>query len=154
MAYLDSKDIKDCEEALQLAWPKIKAEFEKQFKDWEISLECTHRTPERQFELFKLGRWLNPKTKVWEVNDTSKKVTNCDGWEKLSKHNHYPSKAFDVKIRTPEHDITWGLYDERGFVVEHWAALPKLASKHGLVNGGTWTTIVDYPHFEVKEKKK
>ncbi len=60
----------------------------------DCSVVFGHRTPDEQFDLWKKGR-----TKVngyWEVADKSKVVTNCDGHDVKSDHNHFPSKAVDV----------------------------------------------------------
>lgn len=146
---MPSRDIKDCCTHLQKAWPLIKGEFETQLLGWEISLECTHRTPEEQFQLYQQGRNINIKTNKWEITDSTQIVTNCDGTNKVSKHNFYPAQAFDIKLRTPGRDITYKLRDKAtGFVYDHWALLPVLAEKHDLVNGGVWKMLQDWPHFQ------
>lgn len=58
----------------------------------DFSLLEGHRTPERQFDLFKIGREL--KDGKWIV--VGKVVTKIDGKRKKGKHNLYPSKAVDV----------------------------------------------------------
>ncbi|MFY0654993.1 MAG: M15 family metallopeptidase [Cyclobacteriaceae bacterium] len=52
------------------------------------------RSPEVQFELYKQGR--KETSTGWIIEDKSKVVTYCDGYEKKSKHNYEPSKAFDI----------------------------------------------------------
>lgn len=59
------------------------------------------REPERQFELFKLGRRYNDITGKWEVVDRRKVVTNVDGYIKKSNHNYQPSMAVDVYAYVP-----------------------------------------------------
>ena len=51
-----------------------------------------HRTPEKQFELYKKGRELIDGH--WTQVDSV--VTTKDGYNLLSYHNHYPSLAIDV----------------------------------------------------------
>lgn len=139
---MPSRKIEDCEQKLRDAWPLMKADFEKQYKGWTLRLDFTHREPEFQFELYKKGR-KKLDSGYWEVVDQSKVVTNCDGFKKLSNHNHYPSKAFDVCIQTPAKDFTW---DTK---LPQWHYLGDLALRYDLTWGGNWTKLVDMPHFEV-----
>lgn len=147
---MPSRRIEDACRELQDKWPKIKSEFEKRYPGWKCILVCTHRTLEEQFEEFKKGRELNPKTGKWEIVDAKKKVTNCDGVEKVSNHNYYPSKAIDIALQTPKKDLFYRWQNPDKSVEEHWAYITTLAKKHALVHGGTWKTFKDYPHLEVK----
>ncbi len=140
----DSKDIKHAAIELQKAWPLILKEFEKASPGYTLHITCSHRTPEKQFELYKLGRQNVgsidfPK---WTVVDMSKKVTNCDGSKVISKHNHYPAQAIDVcvvDLKTKK--VSWKdpLYQPLG----------KICKNLGLTWGGNWVGLRDMPHIEV-----
>ena len=59
-----------------------------------------YRSPEKQFEYFKVGRFQNENGK-WEKIKSHiavKPITNCDGYDILSKHNYNPSFAVDMHI--------------------------------------------------------
>ena len=136
-----SRKIIHCVKKLQLAWPLLKADFEKTFPGWKMKLTATHRPVEEQWELYKKGRELNPKTKRYRLVDKSKRVTNIDGKTRLSKHNVYPSKAFDIVLVTPQKDHTWD-----SNLPEYQYMIP-LSHKFKLKSGGEWGW--DYCHLEV-----
>ena len=108
-----------------------------------------HRTPDEQFELFKQGREL--QNGIWVVTNPLAKVTNCDGKNKLSKHNYNPSKAIDLSF----YPIDWR--DKEKF---YWfgGIVLAIAGQLGveLVWGGDWDgdtdlhdqTLMDLVHFE------
>ena len=60
--------------------------------------DCTplygYRSPEKQFELFKIGRELIGG--LWIVVNELMVVTNCDGKDIKSNHNKIPSDALDL----------------------------------------------------------
>lgn len=147
---MPSRKIEDACEELQKKWPKIKADFEKKFKGWNCILVCSHRTPEEQMEEFKKGRTLNAKTGKWEVTESFKKTTNCDGETTISNHNYYPSHAIDIALQTPKRDLFYRWQNDDKTIEEHWAYITTLAAKYSLTHGGTWKTFKDYPHLEVK----
>ena len=108
-------------------------------------IDCTviygHRTPEEQFELFKQGR---EKKDGWWVK-VGKTVTNLDGLNKKSKHNYFPSKAVDV-VPFP---LDWN--DIESF--KNLAIIVKKKAKELNIDvewGGDWTSLKDYPHWQVK----
>jgi len=138
-----SNNIKDCVKPLQKVWPFIKKDFESKFKGWKIKITHTHRTPEEQFILYKKGRKYNRDTKRWVVDDRRKKVTNRDGYERLSDHNKYPSLAFDVAIKDPNLDYVWNN------TLPQWKYMEPMAKKYGVLNGSNWKAFTDMPHFYV-----
>ena len=108
------------------AWPKI-LEFYSATPGCEgrqLIVTCTYRNPEEQNRLFKLGR--------------SKK----DGYEKLSKHNLYPSRAIDVCVL----DGGKAVWEEEAY----WP-LMAVCALYGLVSGGSWKNFKDWPHLELKD---
>lgn len=147
---MPSRKIEDCEKRLRDAWPTIKAKFEFKFEGWLIEIDSTHRTPEEQFELFKTGRH-KLDSGYWEKIEGKPVVTNCDGTTKRSKHNYYPSKAFDVKIKNPQKDYTWN------YALPQWAFLKDLALLTDLTHGSEFKSFDngpkmppgDWPHFQV-----
>jgi len=76
-----------CDHHLQILFTEV-------VKHYDCTVLYGRRSPEEQFELYKIGRVL--KNGVWVIKDKSKKVTNCDGYIKVSNHNFSPSKAVDV----------------------------------------------------------
>lgn len=140
-----SRDIADCTVPLHAAWMKVSAEFRRRFPGWDIIVTCTHRSVQEQFDLFKKGRRLSGKN--WVVSDAKLVVTNVDGWTKKSNHNYYPARAFDVALKQPDGKLNWPEKNKK--IPPQWAALPDIATFCGLVNGGPWKSITDYPHFEM-----
>lgn len=145
-----SRDPKYLIQPLQEAWPKLKQLFENKFLCWRMVLTTTYRTPEEQFKLFMEGRSLNSDG-VWEVVNPKMVKTNRDGVKRLSLHNYLPAKAFDVSLINPMGIAVWT--DPIKGVPEQWMALPELAKSVGLVNGGTWAKLHDWPHHELPINK-
>lgn len=127
--------------------------------DVDFGITHGHRTPEEQFELFKKGRKLvNGK---WEIDDRSAVVTYMDGFNKKSRHNHYPSHAVDI-VAYVNGKYTW---DEKHLL--YLMGLVKgIANKlfiegkvkHQIKNGANWNNdgqivydhdFIDLPHFEI-----
>jgi len=68
-------------------------------------------------------------------------VTNCDGVRKVS--NHQPkADGYGYAV-----DVAWRIHGEITWEGP-WDTLGKLATAHGLIWGGTWTTFPDRPHLE------
>lgn len=60
----------------------------------DFGIVSGHRSQPEQFALFKKGRV--KKFFKWVILDKSKVVTYNDGYKNKSKHNHKPSRAFDI----------------------------------------------------------
>ena len=121
-----------------------------------------HRSPETQFEYFKRGRELVDGE--WRIVDRSKVITSVDGYDKLGKHNHYPSKAFDFYIWVPGKKGL--MYNDLHlcFLAGLFIAAAKELKEQGIINseirwGGNWDgdgeivydhTLKDLPHVEIK----
>ncbi|MBC8554402.1 MAG: M15 family peptidase [Candidatus Brocadiales bacterium] len=109
-----------------------------------------NRSPETQFDLFKLGR-KQDENGDWQIVDKSKVVTYKDGYEKLSTHNTSPSKAIDA-VKYP---IDWE--DREGAILFAGFVLG-VAKAHGwkVRWGGDWDgdadltdqSFMDLYHFE------
>lgn len=80
---MTSKDIKDLTPFLQGVFLAFRA-WAKRVLNKDIVLVCTKRDVEDQQAAYAQGR-----TKPGPI------VTNCDGVNKKSMHNFYPSRAFD-----------------------------------------------------------
>lgn len=94
-----------------------------------IITEC-YRSPERQDELYKLGR-----------NKPGPIVTYKRGGE--SKHNQLPCPALDVAFFLPDGEVSWS-----GLLLSKFARLMKAADVR-VRWGGDWPGFKDRPHFEV-----
>ncbi len=88
-----------------------------------VSLSETHRSVERQTHLY--------NTDASEV----------DGVTKKSRHNYWPSLAYDIDVGDP---------DLRGYDTPYQLA-GTIGQELGMVWGGTWPNRVDPTHFEHPE---
>lgn len=140
-----SREIGDCHEVLQKAWGYIQGAFRESFPGWDIILVCTFRPVEEQFDLFKKGRRETPEG--WIVDDSKSVVTQVDGRARLSNHNYHPARAFDVALKKPDGSITYDVSEPA------WQALPGIATMAGVVNGGSWKSFKDFPHFELPKEE-
>ena len=126
---------------LATADTKLQQLFNAVIEEFDCTVIYGHRTPEEQFDLFKKGR--ERKDGWWvKVGPT---VTNLDGLNKKSKHNYFPSKAVDVV----PYPLDWK--DIEAF--ENLAKVVKAKAEELNITvtwGGDWTSIKDYPHWEIK----
>jgi peptidoglycan L-alanyl-D-glutamate endopeptidase CwlK len=90
---------------------------------------------EEQNKLYEQGRTVSGKI-----------VTNCDGYNKKSKHNFSPSKACDIVVYVGG-AITW---DPKYYkiVASHILQCAKKL-KINITWGGSWKNFPDYPHFQI-----
>ena len=76
------------------------------------------------------------------------KVVCEDGMDNKSNHNHYPSRAFDVAVNLDIGDlkrhISWD--------INKYEPLLPICSELGLISGGSWQSIVDWPHVELRKE--
>lgn len=152
-------------ERLEECAPDLQAIIELGLKWSEVDfgINCGHRTPETQYDLYKKGRAHR------RIVDRSKVVTNCDGYTKKSKHNFNPSLAVDI-VPFIRGTMVW---DEVAFL--YLGGVMRAASKylldyaapnkkitHGLRWGGNWNgdgeivkgqKLVDMPHYELIKLK-
>lgn len=139
---MPSTRITECLPWLATAWLEIREQYRQERPGHELVVTCTHRSREEQFALFCKGRrqradgsWVideDPKTSI---------VTSCDGLRILSKHNSYPAAAIDFAVILPGGKVSW---DPR-----EYEPVGVLADQRGLIWGGRWKTLKDYPHIEV-----
>jgi len=126
---MPSRKIEDCVQALQVAWVDASKAFAQLHPDLpQPFLTCTHRTEKEQLELYAQGR-TKPGPKVTQL-------------KKGSKHNAYPSKAFDIAFKK-DGKLDWSpkLFKAFADIIEQ---------QHPAVEwGGNWTSFKDLPHFQV-----
>lgn len=130
----ESRDLAHCEPDLVRRYLLLKADFTKA-TGMMLFETCTWRSRVRQAELYDRGRSLPGQI-----------VTNIDGIKSRSRHNFYPSQAIDVcvdKDPGPGKQSVW----ESGA----YAPLGPLCAKHGLVWGGSFKHLKDYPHIEMTQ---
>lgn len=118
---------------------------------YDFKITEGHRSPQRQFELYKKGRTLFGEK--WVITDKSKVVTNVDGITNMSKHNHKPSKAFDIQVIVNGKGTWIPKYYKP--VASHIESIAEKLLLEGEVSkkirwGGNFKTLVDMPHFEIK----
>ena len=121
-----SRNIKDCDVRLEIAWNKA---LELWDHPCEPFLTCTHRTNKEQDELYSIGR-----------TKPGKKVTNAKAGQ--SKHNLMPSLAFDVAFKNPGGSLNWD--------VKLFKMLAEILKQvePAIVWGGSWK-MKDNPHYEI-----
>jgi peptidoglycan L-alanyl-D-glutamate endopeptidase CwlK len=113
-----------CHEELQVLFYNV-------IREKDCSIVSGHRTPEEQFELFKIGR-----------EDNKSIVTYKDGYEKLSMHNFDPSNAVDV-LPYPFKPGDIDQFYQLAVVVKRTAYRLKIKIKWG----GDWNWK-DWPHWQ------
>ena len=127
---MPSTRLSDCEPALALAYTCLLHDFREQ-TGHDLLLTCTARTIEEQASLFSQGR-----------STPGPIVTQLDGTSHKSKHNYSPSRALDVAVVVGG-KVSWDS--------AQYTPLVELASKYGLVSGGSWKTFTDWPHLELPD---
>jgi peptidoglycan LD-endopeptidase CwlK len=126
----------ECHEDLQvLAKEAIKS------SPYDYGISWGYRSPVMQNELYQQGR-----TKEGHI------VTNVDGYNKKSKHNHLPALAFDV-VAYVNGKVTWesSVYMELGVHIMEVAEelFEKDLIKNRITWGGHWHKFKDWPHFQI-----
>lgn len=127
---MPSRKIEDADPILQSAWRAAQVAYAIKYPaDPQPFITCTHRTEAEQLELYAQGR-----TKKGKI------VTQL---KKGSKHNFYPSKAFDIAFKDVDGNLDWS---ESLFA--KFAAI--IVSMDARVEwGGTWKRFKDRPHFQI-----
>jgi hypothetical protein len=77
---MPSRDLKDALPELVAAYERVKKVFEATCVGYQLLPICTYRSPAEQKIAFDAG------------------TSDKDGTRNLSKHNHHPSRAMDVRI--------------------------------------------------------
>lgn len=114
---------------LRRVWLAAKAEFDRRYPGRAvIKILEGHRSNDEQRRLYEQGR-----TRPGPI------VTNAKPGQ--SKHNAWPSRAFDIGV------FQNGEYVTSPAVYRDFAAIVK-AIDPGISWGGDWTSFKDYPHFE------
>lgn len=113
--------------------------------DWGVS--SGKRTTDEQFNMFRKGRSMIIKdagSSEYAVVDSSKVVTNADGYTKKSAHQ--TGLAFDIYCYVDGRTN----YDMENMLAVA-TCIFQAASQIGvkLVWGGSWESLTDAPHFEV-----
>jgi len=140
-----SKNITDCVKFLQEQWPKIQEKYAALNPLSHLAITTSYRNPTEQLELFKKGRELDAQGN-WMVQDKSQVLTNVDGFKILGAHNYSPSRAIDVVVF--DNQSGKALWEEI-----YYHSLVEIAEGCGLVSGGSWKSLKDYDHIEVKDYK-
>lgn len=95
-------------------------------------ISCTYRSIDEQNKLYEIGRTI-----------AGRKVTNAKGGQ--SKHNTYPSQAFDIAFITLDKKLDWNEIYFKKFA--------EIICENSFIQwGGDWKTFKDTPHFELKSK--
>lgn len=141
---MPSTSLQDADKKLRDAYLALSQEFRAAAPGRSLVITCTYRSPDEQWKLFTEGRGQDGDGN-WVVQDSSKVVTQLSGRNgHVSNHNCQPARAVDVAVVIGG-KVTW---DPR-----EYQPLGGLAAKHGLVWGGDWHTLKDYPHLELPKEQ-
>lgn len=108
---------------------------------YDFGITHGHRTSDEQNELYKKGR-----EKPGQI------VTYVDGYIKKSKHNAYPSEAFDI-VCYVDKKIVW-TPEVYKIVASHILDVAERLFEKGdisnrIVWGGNFKGFCDFPHFQI-----
>lgn len=132
---MPSRNIKDCVPPLQDAWNKASEQFVHRYPlAPRPFITCTHRTEQEQLELYAQGR-----TKKGKI------VTQLKSG---SKHNFFPSHAFDIAFVRKDRALDWSPQYFKMFADIIKEVAPDVKW------GGDWKKFKDLPHFEIKIKEE
>ncbi len=139
---MPSRSLQDADKRLREAVVAVINDFPQAAPGRSLVITCTYRSPEEQLELYREGRALVDGR--WEVQDGTRIVTQLSGAPgHQSNHNLKPARAVDVAV-TVGGKITWDFRE--------YLPLGPLAVKHGLVWGGDWPHLKDFPHLELPQE--
>lgn len=128
----ESRDLADCEPELVRRYLLVKADFER-LTGMCLFETTTWRSAKKQIYLYAQGRTMPGQI-----------VTNIDGVTSRSRHNFYPSQAIDVCVDRDPGPGKIPVWDDKLY-----APLGPICEKHGLVCGGSFKHLKDYPHLEM-----
>ena len=140
-------------ENLDKADSKLQIVLIKAIKYVDFSIVYTFRTPQEQFELYKKGR--EERDGHYIIVKPNDVVTQLDGITKKSKHNMYPSQAFDF--------MPYPLSNNSKIQIEQYCYIAGIMKAIALENnikirwGRDWNNdnnfdnekFLDYAHFEL-----
>jgi peptidoglycan L-alanyl-D-glutamate endopeptidase CwlK len=139
---MPSTSLQDADKELRDAYLALRTEYQAANPARSLVVTCSYRSPEEQMAAYQQGRGLEDGK--WRVQDISKVVTQLSGKPgSESNHNLKPCRAIDVAVCIGG-KATWD--------IKEYAPLGPLAAKHGLVWGGNWTTLKDFPHLELPKE--
>lgn len=142
---MSTNDINDACKLIRDNWETITNEFFKREPGKYLLVTAVYRPPETQFALYQKGREKLP-TGEWIIKNKNEVVTNVDGYKTIGAHNYYPSRAIDVAV----------VDNQTGKVIweeSHYKCLVEIAESVGLESGGSWKSIKDFPHIQVRAFK-
>lgn len=127
---MPSRDLKDLDKTLADAYTLSKGIYANRYpNEPQPFITCTHRSNEEQTQLYAIGRTVKGKI-----------VTNAKAGQ--SKHNSYPSKAFDIAFIGIDRKLNW---NKKYFKM--FADIVKEVDT-SIEWGGNWK-FTDLPHFEL-----
>ena len=127
----------DIDQILYDAYWYAKKKFIKAHPTFKVKISSAKRSASQQFNLFLKGRDIS----TLKIISKSQVVTNCDGSTHKSKHQE--GKAIDIYfIVDNKDDFT---------TIEYFEEFAKYIDEYDvkIVWGGSWSSIKDYPHFEL-----
>ena len=128
---MPSRDLKDLDAKLVKAYNLAKGIYANRYpNEPQPFITCTHRSNEEQNQLYALGRTVKGKI-----------VTNAKAGQ--SRHNSYPSKAFDIAFIGLDKKLNWSNKHFKNF-----ADIVKEVDA-SIIWGGDFRTLKDSPHFEL-----
>lgn len=127
---MPSTSLRDADERLIIPFCIGRYLYELDHPGHKLIVTCTNRSAEEQQKLYAQGR-----TQPGNI------VTQIDGVNKKSNHNHMPSRAIDFAV-VINGKITWN--------EEEYKHAGPYFVRQGLAWGGDWISFKDYPHVELR----
>lgn len=145
-------DINQLHPTLKKAYENAKAEYIRDYPNLpRPMLTFTHRSKAVQDALYLQGRAtlavINAARKavglyLLGAKEAAKRVTNAKGGQ--SPHNFLPALALDVAfVKADGKTLDWNHVHFHRFA-------PYMTKHAGIEWGGTWKTMVDLPHFQLR----
>ena len=126
---MPSIDLQACETELREKFLRGRRAYEQANPGRILRVTATHRPVREQQALYEIGR-----------SRPGRIVTQLDGATKMSKHNYFPARAVDFCV-TLGGKVSWD--------AEEYEVVGPFLEAEGLIWGGRWTTLKDYPHVEM-----
>jgi len=147
---MPSTFLTDCDSEVAQRFRGLHDAFVSAYPGWTMPVVCTYRSPDEQFALYQHGRMQGADEK-WFVTDSAQVLTDLDGIHLRSFHNDKPARAVDVEIHSPDGRKCWNYEDAvlADGMANPWFWYRDNAPRFGILCGGSWKTLHDWPHVQL-----
>ena len=121
---MPSRSLSDADPRLVEKFDLLNEDFVREHPGQTLKITCTYRSMAEQLQAYETGHS--------QLKKGNHNVTDASG--------HPASRAIDVAVIV-DGKLTWDS--------KYYEPLVELASRHGLVSGGSWPRFKDWPHIEL-----